>query len=115
AVRRWEAGGDIAWPAAGQGGGCLISLPPHPFERVRLWPVPAGQVPGPPSRARQAVPAPDGATLAGATLGDGQPRPSLAAPYLPPRTPLEERIAEIWQRHLDLAQVGIDDPFFELG
>ena len=115
AVRRWEAGGDIAWPAAGQGGGCLISLPPHPFERVRLWPVPAGQVPGPPSRARQAVPAPDGATLAGATLGNGQPRPSLAAPYLPPRTPLEERIAEIWQRHLDLAQVGIDDPFFELG
>lgn len=28
---------------------------------------------------------------------------------------MEERIAGIWQRHLELAQVGIDDPFFELG
>jgi acyl carrier protein len=28
---------------------------------------------------------------------------------------MEERIAALWQRHLDLAQVGIDDPFFELG
>jgi acyl transferase domain-containing protein len=135
AVRRWEEGGDIAWPAADPGGGRLISLPPHPFERVRLWPVPAGQVPGPMSWPGPAMAAPDGAgpacatpgdvtpgdvtpgdvTPGDVTLGDGQPRPSLAAPYLPPRTPLEERIAELWQRHLDLAQVGIDDPFFELG
>jgi acyl carrier protein len=28
---------------------------------------------------------------------------------------MEERIARIWQRHLELAPVGIDDPFFELG
>lgn len=120
AARRWEEGGDTAWPAAGPGGGCLISLPPHPFERVRLWPVHAGPAPVPMSGPRSAAAAPAGAwspdpTPADATPADAQPRPSLAAPYLPPRTPLEERIAEIWQRHLDLAPVGIDDPFFELG
>lgn len=95
AARRWEEGGDLARPPAGPGGGRLIDLPPHPFERVRLWPVP---VPVPVS-----VPA------------SVQPRPALAAPFQPPRTPMEERIAAIWQRHLELAQVGIDDPFFELG
>ena len=115
AVRRWEEGGGITWPVAGPGGGCLISLPPHPFERVRLWPVPADPVPGSKTEPRSAVPAPNGAWPAYPSLASAQPRPSLAAPYLPPRTPLEERIAEIWQRHLDLAQVGIDDPFFELG
>jgi len=115
AVRRWEEGGDITWSAADPGGGRLISLPPHPFERVRLWPVPVTAAPGPKTEPRAAAPAPNGAGPAYTALASAQPRPSLAAPYLPPRTPLEERIAEIWQRHLDLAQVGIDDPFFELG
>jgi acyl transferase domain-containing protein len=115
AVLRWEAGGGITWPVADPGGACLISLPPHPFERVRLWPVPADPMPGPKTEPRSAVPAANGAGPAYTPLASAQPRPSLAAPYLPPRTPLEERIAEIWQRHLDLAQVGIDDPFFELG
>lgn len=100
AVRHWEEGGDICWPKVAPDGGRLIGLPPHPFERVRLWPVPvpAAEQPGP---AQQP--------------GPMAPRPALAAPYLPPRTPMEERIAGIWQRHLELAQVGIDDPFFELG
>jgi acyl transferase domain-containing protein len=114
AVRRWEEGGDISWPEADRGGGSLISLPPHPFERVRLWPV-AVTAPGSQTEPRAAVPAPNGAGPGDAALASAQPRPALAAPYLPPRTSLEERIAGIWQSHLDLAQVGIDDPFFELG
>jgi acyl transferase domain-containing protein len=115
AVRRWEQGGDITWPKADPGGGRLISLPPHPFERVRLWPVAMTAASGPKTESRVAVPAPDGAVPAGAPLASARPRPALSAPYLPPRTPMEERIAGIWQHHLDLAQVGIDDPFFELG
>lgn len=126
AVRRWEEGGDIPWPEADPGGGHLIGLPPHPFERVRLWPVsvhpgPAAQpraVTGPVAGAAPAAgpwSAANGAGTAAPPPRGGQPRPALSAPYLPPRTPLEERIAGIWRRHLELAQVGIDDPFFELG
>jgi acyl carrier protein len=32
-----------------------------------------------------------------------------------PRTPVEEKLAEIWARVLGLDQVGINDNFFELG
>ena len=46
---------------------------------------------------------------------DAQPRPALLFPYLPPETPMETRIAGIWQQYLGLVQVGIDDLFFELG
>jgi acyl transferase domain-containing protein/acyl carrier protein len=44
-----------------------------------------------------------------------QPRPDLLAPYVPPGTPLQNSIAEIWRQYLGLEQVGIDDPFFDLG
>jgi amino acid adenylation domain-containing protein len=37
------------------------------------------------------------------------------APYRPPRTPVEERVAQIWAEVLGLARVGIDDNFFALG
>jgi len=35
--------------------------------------------------------------------------------YLPPSTPEEVRLAEIWQDMLGVDQVGIEDSFFELG
>lgn len=35
--------------------------------------------------------------------------------YVAPRSWLEQRVAEIWQRELQLEQVGIDDNFFEIG
>lgn len=35
--------------------------------------------------------------------------------YIAPRSWLEQRVAEIWQRELQLEQVGIDDSFFEIG
>jgi len=52
---------------------------------------------------RRALPAP------------GWSRPDLENPYLAPRTPVEEGLAEIWAQVLDLDQVGITDDFFELG
>ncbi len=42
-------------------------------------------------------------------------RPSLASPYVGPRSELERVIVEKWRRILDVDQVGIHDPFFELG
>jgi amino acid adenylation domain-containing protein len=47
------------------------------------------------------------------------PAPSAArsaeSPFVPARTPFEERLARIWQDVLRLDAVGMDDDFFELG
>jgi amino acid adenylation domain-containing protein len=45
----------------------------------------------------------------------GKSRPKLDAPYVAPRTPIEEALAEIWAEVLSLDEVGIHDNFFELG
>ena len=51
---------------------------------------------------RRALPAPDG-------------QPELESGYVAPRTPVEERLAEIWAEALGVEQVGIEDNFFGLG
>jgi len=43
------------------------------------------------------------------------PRPELRVPYLPPRSKTERRIAVVWQDYLGIEEVGVHDPFFELG
>src|SRR5215211_7926366 len=48
------------------------------------------------------------------------PAPSLARPeldmkFVPPRTPVEDQLVEIWKKVLGLERVGIHDDFFELG
>jgi amino acid adenylation domain-containing protein/thioester reductase-like protein len=35
--------------------------------------------------------------------------------FVPPRTPVETRLAEIWAQTLGIRQIGIDDNFFEMG
>jgi amino acid adenylation domain-containing protein len=52
---------------------------------------------------RRALPAP------------GEMRPDLEAAFAPPRTLVEEVLADAWAEVLGLNQVGIDDNFFELG
>ncbi len=42
-------------------------------------------------------------------------RPTLATAYVAPRTEAEAILAQIWERVLLVAQVGIHDNFFELG
>jgi amino acid adenylation domain-containing protein len=42
-------------------------------------------------------------------------RPELEAAYVVPQTELEQAIAKIWQRVLNVEQIGIHDNFFELG
>ncbi len=44
-----------------------------------------------------------------------QQEPGAGEAYLPPRTPVEERLAGIWQHVLGVAQVGVNDNFFALG
>jgi acyl carrier protein len=52
---------------------------------------------------RKALPKPEGVDLA------------TSAPYVAPRTPLEQELAQICTEVLNLEQVGIYDNFFELG
>jgi amino acid adenylation domain-containing protein len=42
-------------------------------------------------------------------------RPEMDQAYIAPRTPLDELIADIWQKVLGVERVGIEDNFFELG
>jgi amino acid adenylation domain-containing protein len=42
-------------------------------------------------------------------------RPALGAPAAPPRTAVEEALAEIWRQVLQIDRVGIYDNFFALG
>jgi amino acid adenylation domain-containing protein/FkbM family methyltransferase len=54
-------------------------------------------------RDRRALPAPDAG------------RPATAGEYAAPRTPVEQRIAEMWQDLLGLDRVGVTDNFFAVG
>jgi NAD(P)-dependent dehydrogenase (short-subunit alcohol dehydrogenase family)/acyl carrier protein len=58
---------------------------------------------------------PDGELASGSTNGQRFPRPELRTPYLAPRSKVEARVAEVWQDCLGIEQVGVHDPFFELG
>ena len=51
---------------------------------------------------RAALPAPDASR-------------ALAPHYAPPRTPIEQTLANIWQQVLRLPQVGLHDNFFDIG
>lgn len=71
---------------------------PSAFVQLKKLPLtPNGKV------DRQALPHPD------------QARPELAQAFTPPRTPIEETIANIWAQVLQIERVGINDNFFELG
>jgi acyl carrier protein len=52
---------------------------------------------------RRALPAP------------GRARPALKSAFVPPRTSLEEKLAQLWAAMLGLDEVGINDGFLELG
>jgi acyl carrier protein len=52
---------------------------------------------------RGALPAPDGS------------RPAIDSLFVAPRTPVEQKLAEIWQEVLSIKRVGMHDSFFELG
>jgi amino acid adenylation domain-containing protein len=82
---------------------CQARLPAHMvpagFVPLAAWPLTRNG-----KLDRDALPVPDGdAALA-----------HLSA-YVPPRTAMERRLAEIWRQVLNVAQVGANDDFFALG
>lgn len=71
---------------------------PQTFTELERMPVsPNGKL------DRSALPEPDSS------------RPEWSQPYVAPRTPIEEIIAETWSEVLKLERVGVHDNFFELG
>lgn len=80
----------------------LRSLPravvPSAFIRMDALPLaPSGKV------DREALPLP------------GLERPAVGTPFVPPETPEQTLLAEVWSEVLSLGRIGIHDDFFELG
>lgn len=45
---------------------------------------------------------------------EAHPRPAMAVPYLPPRNEVEQIVAGTWQESFGIAQIGVEDNFFDL-
>ncbi|NEQ47691.1 MAG: acyltransferase domain-containing protein [Leptolyngbya sp. SIOISBB] len=60
-------------------------------------------------------PAPQSSPVSEASPATAHPRPSLATPYAPPRSSVEQTVAAIWQDLLGVESIGIHDSFFDLG
>jgi acyl carrier protein len=58
---------------------------------------------------------PNGKIDRGALPAPNRARPKLQSMMMPARTSLEEAIAGIWSRVLEISQIGIHDNFFALG
>ncbi|MDA0633457.1 SDR family NAD(P)-dependent oxidoreductase, partial [Nonomuraea sp. MCN248] len=48
-------------------------------------------------------------------VGERFPRPRLRTDFAAPRTEAESEMAELWGAYLGIDQVGVHDPFFDLG
>jgi acyl transferase domain-containing protein len=108
----WLAGVPVDWSAFYADERRLrLPLPTYPFEHKRYWIEPQHQArawAGP-----AAAPMIDGAATE--SLPVSHQRPELLNEYVPPSTPIERRIADIWQQLLGIERIGIYDNFFELG
>ena len=70
---------------------------PKTYVTLDEWPLtPNGKL------DRKALPEPDAS-------------PDLRPRYVAPRTPVEELLAGLWEDLLDVAPIGVDDDFFDLG
>src|SRR5947209_2541175 len=112
----WVSGVELEWEGMWHGERRRrMPLPTYPFERQRFWVEP--RRPGGDindlriGNARSESEQEDSLVETAAT----HERPALADDYVPPSNDIEQRVAEIWQEQLGIAQVGIHDNFFELG
>ncbi|MEP7338448.1 MAG: beta-ketoacyl synthase N-terminal-like domain-containing protein [Acidobacteriota bacterium] len=53
-------------------------------------------------------------TMKSARSQQAHPRPALAVSYQPPRDEVEQAIAGVWQEAFGIAQIGVEDNFFDL-
>lgn len=97
-----------------------VRLPTYPFQRRRYW----REVSHP--AVQPVLPCDNGQPVAAAAATTSSQNGSagvrqlckqrdLSTPYVAPRTPLEEGIAEMWIDILEIDRVGVHDSFFELG
>jgi amino acid adenylation domain-containing protein len=119
--RLWMAGARVDWR-----GFYLrevrrrVALPTYPFERRRYWlelqPGGLAAIAGAGSETEPAAAAAPG-SLRDERAGEpaSQSRRHLETAYVAPRDDGERQVAEIWQRLLGIAPIGVEDDFFELG
>jgi hypothetical protein len=100
--RLWELGAPVAWTGPGR----RVDLPTYPFQRTRFWPENAVEGLG---RLTETI------EVDVPQQRKSYARPDLRTPYLPPRTPTERTVAQVWQDGLGIDAIGVHDPFFELG
>lgn len=113
AGRLWTRGVELDWRGLHAGERRRrVPLPGYAFDRGRYW-IERRAAAGPaPAR-------PDAEEAAEKVAGEIPPalhaRPALETVYVAPGSPLERRIAEIWQQCLGVDRVGMLDSFFALG
>jgi acyl transferase domain-containing protein/glutamate-1-semialdehyde aminotransferase len=47
--------------------------------------------------------------------GTKYPRPELSVAFIKPNSEIEKSVTAIWEKHLNISGIGLDDTFFELG
>jgi phthiocerol/phenolphthiocerol synthesis type-I polyketide synthase E len=100
----WMAGVNIGWSGFHAGESRVRTpLPTYPFQRQRYW------------IDEYYNENAAGITKESMTTGGLHPRPKLPNRYEPPQNELQQGLAEIWQRLLGIADIGIHDDFFSLG
>ncbi|MGF1426647.1 acyltransferase domain-containing protein, partial [Kitasatospora sp. LaBMicrA B282] len=80
-----------------------VPLPGYAFDRRRYW------IDAPGARPAATADHPTG------TPAERAPRPYLSTEQVPPRTPLEQAVTEVWEAVLGIEGIGVDDNFFDLG
>ncbi|GCE14615.1 type I polyketide synthase [Tengunoibacter tsumagoiensis] len=116
--RLWLAGLSLQWKALWtQETRRFIPLPTYPFELQSYYIAPqAGSFMQGLHQSKEAATSVEPGTIEASTANSNlYARPQLQSDYVPAETVIELRLAEIWQEHLGIEQVGIYDNFFELG
>jgi acyl transferase domain-containing protein len=113
----YAAGADFVWSRLPSANGRCVRVPAYPWQRKRLWAIGDRRVI--PVPLNWSAPREDAARIEAAasdlTVTELRDRPQLAAPYIAPRTRLEESLARSWSEILQIRQIGVYDNFFELG
>jgi phthiocerol/phenolphthiocerol synthesis type-I polyketide synthase E len=112
-ARLWVAGVPVDWVAYHAGERrARVKLPTYPFQRERYWV--GGRGPGDAMRRNAATSYPAGPDSLGSGA-EGHARPQLSVAPVAPRTEVEALVAKVWQEMLGLDEVGVEDPFVDLG